>query len=73
VLISCVRYIVYTSLFNMVDYLGMVIPLHSEVDPKLDPIDKYFKPVNARDAEVQAQCENSLYLILLIYTLLTTR
>jgi hypothetical protein len=52
----------------MIDYPGMVIPLHSEVDPKLDPVDKDFKPANARDAEVQAQCEISLHLILLIYT-----
>ena len=27
-----------------------------EADSKLDPVDKDFKPANAKDAEVQAQC-----------------
>ncbi|RDW78048.1 amidase-1 [Coleophoma crateriformis] len=48
------RNIIYTSLFNMIDYPGMVIPVHSAVDPNLDPIDKEYKPANDRDAEFQA-------------------
>ncbi|RDW58417.1 amidase-5 [Coleophoma crateriformis] len=48
------RHIIYTSLFNMIDYPGIVIPVHSSVDPVLDPIDKSFKPANDRDAYIQA-------------------
>lgn len=40
----------------MIDYPGMVIPVHSAVDPELDPIDMKYKPANARDAEIQARC-----------------
>lgn len=50
------RNIIYTSLFNMIDYPAMVIPVHSAVDPKLDPVDEEYKPANDRDAEVQKQC-----------------
>jgi hypothetical protein len=53
------RNIIYTSLFNMIDYPAMVIPLHSEVSVELDPIDKDFKAANPRDAEVQAQCKST--------------
>lgn len=51
------RNIIYTSLFNMIDYPAMVIPVNSSVDPKLDPIDQNYKPANAKDAEIQAQCK----------------
>lgn len=40
----------------MTDYPGIVIPVHSYVDPILDPINKNFKPANERDAYVQALC-----------------
>ncbi|KAF4630691.1 hypothetical protein G7Y89_g7441 [Cudoniella acicularis] len=48
------RNIIYTSLFNMIDYPGMIIPVNSAVDPVLDPIDKDFKATNEKDAEIQA-------------------
>lgn len=38
----------------MIDYPAMVIPVHSAIDPVLDPIDTAFKPANDKDAEVQA-------------------
>lgn len=34
----------------------MVIPVHSSVDPVLDPVDKDFKPANERDAYIQSLC-----------------
>lgn len=43
----------------MIDYPGMVIPPYSKVSASLNPIDKDFKPANARDGEVQAQCKTS--------------
>jgi len=45
----------------MIDYPGMVIPLHSEVSVELDPIDEDFKAANPRDAEIQAQCKPESY------------
>jgi len=51
------RNIIYTSLFNMIDYPAMVIPVHSAVDPALDPVNKEYIPANARDAETQALCK----------------
>lgn len=58
--IKLCRHTIYTSLFNLIDYPGMVIPLHSAVDAELDPIDRDFKPANPRDAEIQATCESFL-------------
>lgn len=51
------RYIIYTSLFNMIDYPAMTIPLDSQVSADFDPVDKDFKAANPRDAAMQAQCE----------------
>lgn len=53
------RYIIYTSLFNMIDYPAMTIPLQSQVSAELDPVDKDFKATNPRDAAMQAQCKSS--------------
>lgn len=53
------RYIIYTSLFNMIDYPGMTIPVHSAVDEVLDPVDKDYKPANSRDAEMHSQCKHT--------------
>lgn len=50
------RNIIYTSLFNLIDYPAMVIPVNSCVDLALDPIDKDFKPANERDAHLQSLC-----------------
>ncbi|KAH6681684.1 amidase signature domain-containing protein [Halenospora varia] len=46
--------IIYTSLFNMIDYPGMIIPVRSAADAALDPVDKDFKPANPKDADIQA-------------------
>jgi hypothetical protein len=40
----------------MIDYPGIVIPVHSFVDPVLDPVDVNFKPANERDAYIQSLC-----------------
>lgn len=40
----------------MIDYPGLVIPVHSAVDPALDPIAKEYKPANERDAYIQSLC-----------------
>lgn len=58
-LMNVIRYIIYTSLFNMIDYPAMAIPLRSQVSVELDPVDKDFKAANQRDAAMQAQCESS--------------
>lgn len=56
-LTQSIRYIIYTSLFNMLDYPAMTIPLSSQVSVELDPVDKDYKAANARDAAMQAQCK----------------
>lgn len=47
----------------MIDCPGMAIPIHSAVDPALDPIDKEYKPANPRDAAMQAQCKAPPHII----------
>jgi len=49
------RHIIGTSLFNLLDYPAMTIPTNLSVDPKLDPIDKDYKPANPYDEEIQKQ------------------
>jgi hypothetical protein len=44
----------------MIDYPGMIIPVHSAVDPILDPADKEYIPANSKDAEVHALCKATL-------------
>lgn len=56
-ILTVCRNIIYTSLFNMIDYPAMVIPVHSAVDATLDPVDEGFVAANARDAKIQAQCK----------------
>lgn len=41
----------------MIDYPAMIIPIHSTVDPILDPIDKDYKPANPKDKEVWSDCK----------------
>lgn len=53
------RNIVYTSMFNMIDYPGMVIRVGSEVNPERDPVDSQFKAAIEKDKEIQAMCRFS--------------
>lgn len=44
----------------MIDYPALIILIHSAVDPALEPIAKYYKPANERDAYIQGLCMMSI-------------
>jgi amidase len=46
----------YTGFVNLLDYTASVIPVML-VDKNIDVVDKDFKPLNEKDADVNAICK----------------
>jgi amidase len=53
-------HVIYTAIFNMIDYPAMSIPVGA-VDAISDPVDKDFQPANERDAKIQAAYKPEQY------------
>jgi hypothetical protein len=54
-------YIGYTGIFNLLDYPSCVFPV-TAVDPKLDVVDKSYKPANSLDKENWLKCKRPQFL-----------
>ena len=53
-------HVIYTAIFNMIDYPAMSIPVGA-VDASSDAVDEDFKPTSERDAKIQAAYKPEQY------------
>ena len=50
------KYLGYAGIMNTLDYTSCIVPV-TNVDKRLDVVDKTFKPFNEQDKEIAADCE----------------